>query len=173
MYLPRKINRSAANAHIAFQNPPDADRPGGGLGTALLLLSGLVFAAALAATLFAAYSISRSLARLTRAAERFQRFDFAKPLKTRSRISEVRELVGSFRSLQDTLRRYRHLLDLISRERDLTSLQPAIVPDWRRLRDFWCPSSTPMSRVWSIPPSRFSHTRSVWVKKFRRRVALL
>jgi HAMP domain-containing protein/HD superfamily phosphodiesterase len=93
----------------------------------MLLVSALVFVIALAATLFAAYSISRSLARLTRAAERFQRFDFAKPLRARSHIREICDLVGSFRSLQDTLRRYRHLLDMISRERDLTSLQPAIL----------------------------------------------
>lgn len=100
-----------------------------GIRRDMLVLSALVSALALAATLFAAYSISRSLARLTRAADRFQRFDFAKPLRTRTRISEVRKLIGSFGSLQDSLRRYRHLLDLISRERDLTSLQPAILQE--------------------------------------------
>ena len=93
----------------------------------MLVLSALVVVGALTATLLAAYSISRSLARLRRAADRFRRFDYETPFTSSSRVSEVRALAEGFQSLQDTLRRYSHLLDLISRERDLTSLQPAIL----------------------------------------------
>lgn len=93
----------------------------------MLTVSALVFLVALAATLLAAYSISRSLVRLTRAADRFRRFDYETPLTDRSRVSEVRALAQGFQSLQETLRRYGHLLQLIAREKDLTSLQPAIL----------------------------------------------
>lgn len=93
----------------------------------MLLVSAVVFVAALAATVLAAYSISRSLARITRAAERFREFDYGRPLTDRSRVSEVRALAQGFQSLRESLRRYGHLLELISRERDLTSLQPAIL----------------------------------------------
>ena len=38
---------------------------------------------------------------------------------------------------------------------------PDTRPVLRRLRDFCRPTSNPMSKVWSIPASRFSQTRSV------------
>src|SRR3546814_2744183 len=91
-----------------------------------LLLAAVVFIAALAATLLAAWSISRSLAHLTRAANRFREFDYATPITETSRVAEVSALADSFRSLQDTLNRYDTLLHLIARERDLTSLQIGI-----------------------------------------------
>lgn len=93
----------------------------------MLLLSAAVFIAALTATLIAAWSISRSLVRLTRAANRFRQFDYATPIADSSHIAEVRALAGSFQSLQDTLNRYGNLLHLIAREKDLTSLQPTIL----------------------------------------------
>src|SRR3546814_1152632 len=92
-----------------------------------LLLAAVVFIAALAATLLAAWSISRSLAHLTRAANRFREFDYATPITETSRVAEVSALADSFRSLQGTLNRYDTLLHLIARERDLTSLQPTIL----------------------------------------------
>jgi len=93
----------------------------------MLMLSAIVFVVALALTLAAAFSISRSLSGLTKAAARFRRFDFKTPLSNRSWVAEVRDLTQGFLSLQGTLKRYSGLLELISREKDLTSLQPTIL----------------------------------------------
>lgn len=95
----------------------------------MLVVSVLVFIVALVTTLLAAYSISRSLSNLTQVARRVQQFDYETPLRSRSWIREVRDLGDSFRSLRRTLRRYGHLLQRISREQDLTSLQPAILAE--------------------------------------------
>ncbi|WP_193369128.1 HD domain-containing phosphohydrolase [Pelagibius marinus] len=95
----------------------------------MLMFSALVFVVALLLTLIAAFSMSRSLVNLTVAADRFRKFDYDTPLSNRSWIAEVRNLTEGFQSLQATLNRYSHLLDLISREKNLTSLQPTILSE--------------------------------------------
>lgn len=95
----------------------------------MLLLSGVILVIALTLTLLASYTISRALAKLTAAADRFRRFDFDTPLSNRSAITEVRRLTDGFIALRDTLQRYRHLLSSIAREKDLTTLQPTILAE--------------------------------------------
>src|SRR3546814_19827365 len=96
-----------------------------------LLLAAVVFIAALAATLLAAWSISRSLAHLTRAANRFREFDYATPITETSRVDEVSALADSIRSLQDTMNSHDNLLHLIAGERNLTLLQMPILETGR------------------------------------------
>src|SRR3546814_16796323 len=91
-----------------------------------LLLAAVVFIAALAATLLAAWSISRSLAHLTRAANRFREFDYATPITETSSVAEVSALADNFRSLQATPNRSDTLLQLIVRMIDHTPLQTTI-----------------------------------------------
>ncbi len=93
----------------------------------MLVLSVIVFLVALALTVATAYSISRSLARLTRTAGRFREFDFGSVPAARSAVSEVRALTEGFQVLDGTLSRFQHLLARFSQEPDLTALLPAIL----------------------------------------------
>ncbi len=95
------------------------------MGSAIAIA--IVFAIAIALTVAAAWSISRSLARLTRTADRFREFDFETELSDRSVVSEVRALGQGFRVLQSSLHRYRDLLGRFSTEKDLTALLPTML----------------------------------------------
>jgi hypothetical protein len=126
-----RIELRGGEPHNLIITIPESELLADAYGTIrqMLFISAIVFLIAMALTLLAAYSISRALGGLTKAANRFQQFDFETPLTGKSWVAEVRNLTKGFQSLQDTLHRYSHLLDLISRKKNLISLQPTILSE--------------------------------------------